>query len=64
MPDCLKYIVCVCVCVCACVRVSVYREVKVLVAQYCQTLYDLRECSTPGFPVLRYLPEFAQGHVL
>ena len=46
------------------VRVSVYRKVKVLVAQYCQTLYDLRDCSTPGFPVLRYLPEFAQGHVL
>ena len=24
---------------------------------------DLMECSTPGFPVLHHLPEFAQTHV-
>ena len=26
-------------------------------------LCDPMDCSTPGFPVLRYLPEFAQAHV-
>ena len=26
-------------------------------------LCDSTDCSTPGFPVLRYLPEFAQSHV-
>ena len=64
MPDCLKYIVCVCVyvCVCARARVSVcvsvcvylflYRELKMLVAQSCQTLCDLRDCRTPlSFPI-------------
>ena len=25
--------------------------------------YPTLECSTPGFPVLHYLPEFAQTHV-
>ena len=30
------------------------------VAQSCQTLCDPMQCSTPGFPVLQYLPEFAQ----
>ena len=30
------------------------------VAQLCPTLCDLMDCSTPGFPVLRYLSEFAQ----
>ena len=78
MPDCLKYILCVCVCVCVCVcartRVSVcarvcvylflYRELKMLVAQSCQSLRDPMDCSTPGFPVLHSLPEFAQTHVL
>ena len=27
-------------------------------------LCDPMDCSTPGFPVLHYLPEFAQTHVL
>ena len=27
------------------------------------TLCNTMACSTPGFPVLRYLPEFAQTHV-
>ena len=33
------------------------------VAQLCPALCDLRDCSMPGFSVLRYLPEFAQTHV-
>ena len=28
------------------------------------TLCDSMDCSTPGFPDLQYLPEFAQTHVL
>ena len=27
------------------------------------TLCNPMNCSTPGFPVLHYLPEFAQTHV-
>ena len=36
-----------------------------LVAQLCRTLCYPMDCSTPwaGFPVLHYLPEFAQTHV-
>ena len=33
------------------------------VAQLCLTLCDPLDCSTPGFPVLHYLPELAQIHV-
>ena len=33
------------------------------VTQSCLTLCDPMDCSTPGFPVHRYLPEFAQTHV-
>ena len=33
------------------------------VAQSCPTLCNPMECSTPGFPVLHYLPDFAQTHV-
>ena len=29
----------------------------------CPTLRDPMNFSTPGFPVLHYLPEFAQTHV-
>ena len=29
----------------------------------CPTLCDPMDCSTPGFPVLHYLPEFVQSHV-
>ena len=29
----------------------------------CPTLYNSMNCSMPGFPVLHYLPEFAQTHV-
>ena len=34
-----------------------------LVTQSCLTLCDPMNCSTPGFPVLYYLPEVAQAHV-
>ena len=33
------------------------------VAQSCPTLLDPIDCSTPGFPVLHHLPEFARTHV-
>ena len=33
------------------------------VSQSCPTLCDTMNCSTPDFPVLHYLPEFAQTHV-
>ena len=29
----------------------------------CLTLCNSMDCSTPGYPVLHYLPEFAQTHV-
>ena len=32
-------------------------------AQSCLTLCDPMNCSTPGFPVLHYFPEFAQIHI-
>ena len=34
----------------------------VAVQSLCLTLGDPIDCSTPGFPVLRSLPEFAQTH--
>ena len=34
------------------------------VTQLCPTLREPMDCSTPGFPVLHYLPELAQTHVL
>ena len=33
------------------------------VTKLCLTLCNTTDCSTPGFPVLHYLPEFAQIHV-
>ena len=33
------------------------------VAQWCLTLCDPMDCSTPGFPVHHQLPEFTQTHV-
>ena len=33
------------------------------VAQSCPPLCDPMDCSTPGFPVLHHLPEFAQTRV-
>ena len=34
------------------------------VTKLCPTLCDPVDCSMPGFPVLHYLTEFAQTHVL
>ena len=34
------------------------------VSNSCPTLCDPRDCGTPGFPVLHYLSEFAQTHVI
>ena len=31
-----------------------------LFSQLCPTICDPMDCSTPGFPVLHYLPEFVQ----
>ena len=33
------------------------------VAKSCPTLWDPMDYSPPGFPVLHYLPEFAQTHI-
>ena len=52
------FMVCICglsICNCCCCRP---------VIQSCPTLRDPMDCSTPGFPVLHYLPEFAQTPVL
>ena len=46
-------------------RASRYRNDSVQfisVAQSCPTLWDSKDCSTPGFPI-HSLPEFAQTHV-
>ena len=40
-----------------------YKDLCCSVARSCPTLCDFVDCSTPGFPVLHYLPEFAQTHV-
>ena len=42
---------------------SLSEKVKSEVAQLCLTLCNSMDCSTPGFPVLHYLLEFAQTHV-
>ena len=34
-----------------------------IVVQSCPTLYNPINYSTPGLPVLHYVPEFAQTHV-
>ena len=44
--------VCCCCCSSCCCCCSV--------AKSCPTLCNPMDCSTPGFPVLHYLPEFAQ----
>ena len=33
------------------------------ITQSCGTLCDPMDCSTPGFSLLQYLPEFTQTHV-
>ena len=51
VPSVLRFLLSfVCLCCCS-------------VTNLCLTLFDPMDCSTPGFPVLHYLPEFAQTHV-
>ena len=40
-----------------------FSECGCSVAKLCLTLCYPMGCSTPGFPILHYLPEFAQIHV-
>ena len=51
-----------------CIHLSKPAEYKIQscfsVTMSCRTLCDPTNCSTPGFPVLHYRPEFAQTHVL
>ena len=44
-------------------KVSQYLRCCFSVAQWCPTLCDLMDCSTPGFPVHHQLMELAQTHV-
>ena len=39
------------------------RHLYCSVAKPCPTLCDRVDCSTPGFPVLHYLPKLAQTHI-
>ena len=47
-----------------------YLQINILVPQFstatqpCPTLCNSMDCSTPGFPVHRQLPELTQTHVL
>ena len=38
-------------------------DVVLVVVQSCPTVWDPMDYSTPGFPVLHYVPEFVQTHV-
>ena len=39
-----------------------YCRILLVFSQSCPTLCDPRDCSTSGFSVFHYLPEFAQTH--
>ena len=67
---------CVCMCVyvcvrmCVCIYIYIYKDFLYYlrccccsVTQSCLIFCDPIDCSTPGFPVLHNLPEFAQIHV-
>ena len=45
------------------ISVSVHFSQFSSVTQLCPTLCDSMNCSTPGFPVLRHLPELAQTDI-
>ena len=48
------------------VQTTLYKINKLTVVHFAKlslTLWDLMDYSTPGLPVLHYLPEFAQIHV-
>ena len=57
--------------VCICVYMYVAPQIKLLnkdwsfysVTKSNPTLFDPMNCSMPGFPVLRYLPEFVHTYV-
>ena len=53
----MKKNMCVCVCVC------VFLYCCCSVAKLCPTFCNPMNYNMPGFPVLHYLPEFAQTHV-
>ena len=38
-------------------------KTQTMVKDVTRRICDLVDCSTPGFPVLHYLPEFAQIHI-
>ena len=40
-----------------------YSLSRIVLSLSCLALCDPMDCSTPGFPVLHYLPEFVQNHV-
>ena len=42
----------------------IWKPVCYSVAKSSPTLRDPMDCSTPGFPILHYFPEFAQTHAL
>ena len=46
------------------IEIDVYTLCCSSVIKLCLTLCDPMNGSTPGFPVLHYLSEFAQTHVL
>ena len=50
-------------CFLTCIQVSQEKSKFSSVAQLCQTLCDLRDCSTLGFPVHYQMPELTQTHV-
>ena len=54
-----------CVCVFEPVQIIYYVPLPFLqmVTQSCLILYDPMDCSMPGFPVLHYVPDFAQTHI-
>ena len=44
-------------------RLPLYNSCCFSVSKSCPTLWDPMDCNTPGFPVLRHLPEFAHINV-
>ena len=44
-------------------QINLWAQYLASATQSCLTLCDPMDCSTPGFPILYYLPEFAQTHV-
>ena len=46
----------------ASVRINSYKQFS-SVSQWCPTVWDPMDCSTPGFPIHLQLPELTQTHV-